>query len=99
MHTRRSRTLLATAAAALMVGVLPVAALAQDTTNDPDNLDGTFVPSAPGGGSDGGDTGAPDATSQDAAESATDDLPNTGGGLALAGGLAVAGAAVLRRRS
>lgn len=89
----RVRALLTTGAAALLLGTLPVAALAQETTDDPDDLDRTFVPSAPGseGGADAG------ATTSDPAPS-SDDLPNTGGGLAVAGGAAVAGAAVLRRR-
>lgn len=87
----RLRALLTTGATAVLLGVLPTAALAQDTTNDPNDLDSTFVPSAPGGS-------AQTDSSTDATTTAEDELPNTGGGLALAGGLAVAGAAALRSR-
>lgn len=97
----RARGLLLTGATALMIGALPVAAVAQDgTTGDANDLDGTFVPSAPGASGEADaavdaetDTGA----AADAAADA-DELPNTGGGLALLGGLAVAGGAALRGR-
>ena len=89
----RLRTLFTTGATAVLIGALPVAAMAQDTTNDPDDLDRTFVPSAPG-------EGTADASAAPSAPDtgASDDLPNTGGGLALAGTAAVAGAAALRGR-
>lgn len=90
----RARALLTAGATALLLGALPVAATAQDTTNDPNDLDGTFVPSAPDGASQS-DAGADPASDVD---TTTDSLPNTGGGMALAGGAAVAGAALLRGR-
>lgn len=83
----RTRALLATGATALLVGALPLAAAAQDTTSDPEDLDGTFVPSGP-------DTGEADGTTAPA----SDDLPSTGGGLAVLGGLAVTGGAILHGR-
>lgn len=97
----RTRALLTAGAAALLVGVLPVTAAAQETSTDPDDLEATFVPAAPGSASDDGAPEAPaPAPSDEGADApATDSLPNTGGGLALAGGAAVAGAALLRRRS
>lgn len=96
----RTRALLTAGAAALLVGVLPVTAAAQETSTDPDDLESTFVPAAPGSASDDGAPEAPaPAPSDDDDAPATDSLPNTGGGLALAGGAAVAGAALLRRRS
>lgn len=87
----RLRTLFTTGATAVLIGAVPVAAMAQDTTNDPDDLDRTFVPSAPGDSAASADTSA---SAQDTGTS--DDLPNTGGGLALAGTAAIAGAAALR---
>ncbi len=68
---------------------LPTAAAAQDTTSDPDDLDRTFVPSQPGAGSSSG---------TDELDRASDELPRTGGGVALASGLALAAGSVLARR-
>lgn len=96
----RTRAMLTTGATALLVGVLPVTASAQEVSNDPSDLESTFVPAEPGRTA----ATAPEAPAPNAPDDAvdaptTDSLPNTGGGLALAGGAAVAGAALLRRRS
>ncbi len=98
----RLRALFTAGTTAVLLGVLPMAALAQDTSNDPNDLDSTFVPSAPSGATEdsapapGGTTTTGNADATDTG--ATDELPNTGGGFALAGGAAVAGAALLRSR-
>ena len=92
----RIRALITAGTTAVLVGVLPVAAMAQDVTDDPENTDATFVPSAPSGSAD---TGAAPTDAAPSDTGATDELPNTGGGLALAGGAALAGAALLRRRA
>ena len=89
----RLRPLLTAGTTAVLLGVLPTAAMAQDISNDPDDLDSTFVPSAPAA-----DTSAPAPTTDSTDVGATDQLPNTGGGLALAGGATLAGAALLRGR-
>lgn len=87
----RLRALLTAGTTAVLLGVLPMAAMAQDTSSDPET-DGTFVPTVP---SSDTETGVLDSSTD---TGATDELPHTGGGLALAGGAAVAGAALLRPR-
>lgn len=90
----RVRPLLTAGTTAVLLCVLPTVAMAQDISNDPDDLDSTFVPSAPAA-----DTSAPAPTTDASTDvGATDQLPNTGGGLALAGGATLAGAALLRGR-
>lgn len=74
-----------TAAAATAALAMPTAAMAQDYPPVPEEPQTDTDPS------DTGDEG-------DVASGGTDSLPNTGGGLALAAGAALAGAGVLSRR-
>lgn len=83
----RFRSMLTAGATAVLVVAVPVAAVAQDTTSDPSDTEGTFVPIGPGADEPAADP-----------EPGQDELPHTGGGMAALGGLALTGVAALRAR-